>query len=319
MMTATINWTAGPAAAAALGLLIMAGCHSKPAVQCAASADYEAGIAAWREERIANLKKENGWLSLAGLYWLEQEESSVGSDPAGAIVLPSRAPALIGTIFAKDGEARIEIAGGVEAFCNGEPVSGMVLYSEADPERKPDRIAVGDFTFFVIKRGERLAVRLYDKQAESLLGFKGIETFPAKPCWRIEARFEPYDEPKIVKVSTIIHTTEEATVPGEVVFTIDGKEHRLTPMAEPGAEELFFVFADATSGKETYGGGRFLDAPLPVEGKVVLDFNKAYNPPCAFTPYATCPVARPENRLEAAVTAGEKKYRKPGKEDAAGH
>lgn len=276
--------------------------------RCGACAAYEEEIRAWHSERIKKLSSPNGWLTLAGLFWLKEGENSVGSDPAGDVVFPEKAPKRLGTITVKGEEVRLKIAPGVEAACGGKPVDEMIMRSDADPAVEPDRVNVGPLTFLIIKRGGRLAVRLYDEEAGALLGFKGIKTFPIDKKWRITGSFEPYAKPMTVPVSTVIHTVDEATVPGVVFFKHKGKKCRLIPMQEPGDEELFFVFADKTNGAETYGGGRFLDAPLPGDGKVVLDFNKAYNPPCSFTPHATCPVPWPENRLPFRVEAGEMKY-----------
>jgi uncharacterized protein (DUF1684 family) len=196
------------------------------------------------------------------------------------------------------------MAPGVPASCEGKPITEKTLASDVD------KIVVGPFTFLVIERGGKLALRLFDREAETLREFRGIETFPVDVDWRKVGRFETYDQPKKVLVSTVIQTTEEALVPGEVVFQFRGKEYRLTPMSQSETGELFFVFGDQTNGKDTYPGGRFLYTLPPADGRVVLDFNRAHNPPCAFTPYSTCPIPRKENRLPFRVEAGEKKVGK---------
>jgi uncharacterized protein (DUF1684 family) len=179
--------------------------------------------------------------------------------------------------------------------------------SDGEGPRKPDRVRIGDFTLLVIERGGRLALRLYDRLAPTFTGFRGLEHFPLSPRHRICARFSPYPEPRTIAVGTAIGTSEQATIPGEVAFELDGAVRTLLPIAEE--DGLFFVFADATNGVTSYGGGRFLMAgPPDASGQVELDFNKAQNPPCAFTPYATCPRPPRENRLPIAIEAGEIAY-----------
>jgi len=260
---------------------------------CKLCEEYQADIDVWHQERIGKLKGENGWLSLAGLYWLKPGENRIGSDPKSDIRFPARAPKHLGSIILKGKTATLEMAG-----------KKKILKPDSD------KIAAGDFTFLVIERGGKLALRLFDRKAKTLLDFKGIERFPARLRWKKFARFEAYEKPRKAMVTTVIQTIEVALVPGEAVFLHDGTEYRLTPMSQSDTGELFFVFADKTNGKETYGGGRFLYTPAPEEGRVVLDFNKAYNPPCSFTPYATCPIPRKENRLPFRVEAGEKRPRK---------
>jgi uncharacterized protein (DUF1684 family) len=177
-------------------------------------------------------------------------------------------------------------------------------------ELKPDSsdvLKVGRLSLFAIRRGERFGIRLKDPDSEYRRGFTRLEYFPAGEAWRLTARFVP--EPKKIPILNVLGQTEESECPGYAVFHLAGQELRLYPiLEEPGAKELFYIFKDQTSGKETYGAGRFLYSDLPRDGKVVLDFNKAYNPPCSFTPYATCPLPPPENRLPVRVEAGEKKY-----------
>jgi uncharacterized protein (DUF1684 family) len=186
-----------------------------------------------------------------------------------------------------------------------------VLIDDGEGERKADEIRVGDFTFKLIVRDGRLAVRLWDDKAESLTGFRGLSYYPIDQRFRVFGEFLAYDKPRKLMLTTVIDTKVEATIPGEVVFEIDGTQHKLLPIAETGAEEFFFVFGDETNGNETYGGGRFVYAKWPKDsGQVEIDFNKAYNPPCSFTRFATCPVPRKENRLPIPILAGEKTYSK---------
>jgi uncharacterized protein (DUF1684 family) len=265
--------------------------HAEP--PCKLCEEYEIEIQKWHEERIEKLKGENGWLSLAGLYWLKPGVNRIGSDPKSDIRFPAHAPRRLGSITLKGKTATLKMP----------RKKKRILKSDVD------KVKAGSFTFLVIERGGKLALRLFDKKAKTLLGFKGIDRFPARLRWKKFGRFEAYEKPKKVMVSTVIQTTEEALVPGEAVFMHDGEEYRLTPMSQSKTGELFFVFADKTNGKDTYGGGRFMYTAAPRDGKVVLDFNKAYNPPCSFTPYATCPVPRRENRLPFRVEAGEMRPR----------
>ena len=273
--------------------LLLMGFPANTEPPCKLCEAYQTDIDIWHRERIEKLKGENGWLSLAGLYWLKPGVNCIGSDPKSDIRFPARAPGHLGSITLKGKTATLKMKG-----------NKKILKSDTD------KIVAGDFTFLIIERGGKLALRLFDKQAKTLLNFKGVDRFPAKLRWKKFARFEAYQKPKKVMVGTVIQTTEEALVPGEVVFLHDGEEYRLTPMSQSETGELFIVFADKTNGKVTYGGGRFLYTAAPRDGKVELDFNKACNPPCSFTPYATCPIPRKENRLPFRVEAGEKRPRK---------
>jgi uncharacterized protein (DUF1684 family) len=289
--------------------LLVVACGPQPRPGALPAADYLAQVARWDEERAAALTAHCGWLSLAGLFWLDAGEQTLGSAAGSDILLPAGAPPLLGTLALGAEGARLVTAPGVTATCGGKAVADMLLRSDQDPSGGPDRVEVGGLTFAVIVRGGKPALRLWDDAAPARAAFTGIARFPVDAGWRIEGKLEPYAKPKKVTMSTVIGTEEEGIVPGVVRFRIGGKEAALEPLAEEGSDELFLVFSDPTNGKETYGGGRFLDAAPPTKkGVVVLDFNKAYNPPCAFTPWATCPVPRPENRLPLPVTAGEKKY-----------
>ena len=287
----------------------MTGCHRPLQPECSTCGEYEASILAWRAERIAALRAEQGWLALAGLYWLGEGEHRLGSDPGADLVFPAGAPAAIGSLRLQAGEVSLHVAPGVDARIGGAAVTDIVLRSDVAPSQPPDRVHIGErFTFFIIARGERLGVRLYDEASPGRREFAGIDAFPVASEWRIAARFEAYPTPREIEHPTVLGTVQAAQVPGVAVFSIAGREHRLTPILEsgPGGQELLFVFRDQTSGVETYMGGRFLIAALAQDGTVLLDFNTAHNPPCAFTPYATCPVPLAENRLPIRIEAGEK-------------
>jgi len=250
-------------------------------------------------------------LALAGLHWLEEGSQSVGSGPDNDIVI-SNAPARLGTLTLTESGVRFDAGKGVEAKVEGVAVTMRLLADDEGGTGKPDRLRVGPLTLMVILRGGKLALRVFDADSKLRSGFLGVPHYPANPGWRVRGTFVLADEPRLVAVSTVINTTEEATVPGVIHFKMDGEIHSLTPVTMDGSHDLFIVFGDRSNGKETYGGGRFLMVDEPgLDGSVILDFNKATNPPCAFTDYATCPVPWRENRLDLTVEAGEQRLLQP--------
>jgi uncharacterized protein len=209
----------------------------------------------------------------------------------------------------RDGQVRLRVATGVDARVAGQPVTELALRSDVDPALPADRVQLGErFTFLILARGDRLALRLYDAESPARREFTGVDAFPLAGSWRIDARFEPHASPRTIDQPTVLGISQRAESPGIAVFTHAGRSLRLTPIVQhgPHGDELLFVFRDLTSGAETYPGGRFLIAEPPRDGVVRLDFNLAHNPPCAFTPHATCPLPLPENRLAIRVEAGEK-------------
>jgi uncharacterized protein (DUF1684 family) len=270
--------------------------------------DYSREIEQWRARRVARLTAPDGWLSLIGLHWLEPGPNTLGSAADNAIVL-AKAPPHLGVVeWRADGALSLQLAPGNGALVDGEAKSQATLRDDRDPN--PTRVSFGSLNFIVLDRGGRKALRVRDADAETRTRFSGIESFPVDPVWRIVADWVPFDPPQTLETANVIGQMERYPVPGRAVFERDGHRHELLPVIEvPGDEQLFLIFADGTSGRETYGAARFLYADPPREGKIVLDFNQAYNPPCAFTAFATCPLAPPENRLDLRVTAGEKKYR----------
>jgi uncharacterized protein (DUF1684 family) len=271
-----------------------------------AGADHAKQIETWRAQRVERLKAPNGWLSLIGLHWLKDGKNSVGSAKGNDVVLAA-GPAKLGTVTLKDGKATIEIDPKSAATIDGKPARSAELLD--DSHEKPTTVAFGTASFYLIDRNGKKALRVKDSEAKTRKQFHGIDYFAIDPAWRVEAKFEEFKPAHTLEIPTVLGTVDKMTVPGKVTFTRDGKSYSLLPVLEaPDAKELWFIFADRTSGKETYGAARFLYADLPKDGKLAIDFNKAYNPPCAFTPYATCPLAPPENRLDLRVTAGEKKY-----------
>lgn len=269
---------------------------------------YPAEIKIWRAERKERLTAGNGWLSLVGLHWLKDGVNTVGSAP-GSDVLIASASAKLGTITLAGGEATFALLPGqIAVVGNSDKATSAVLRD--DRNERPTTVAFGTTSFYLIDREGKKGVRVKDAEAATRKNFLGLDYFEIAQEWRVEAKWEAFDPPRTLEVPTVLGTVEKYTVPGKAVFERDGKTYEVQPVLETAdAKQLFLIFADKTSGKETYGAGRFLYADMPAAGKVVLDFNKAYNPPCAFTPYATCPLAPPENRLKLRVDAGEKKYR----------
>jgi len=276
----------------------------------AATGDYTHEIEQWRAKRTANLTSPTGWLSLIGLEWLQEGANRVGSASDNDIVLKA-GPAHLGVVtLGKDGALHIALDDKAGATIDGKSVREATLIDDMHAgEATPTTVAFGNANFYVIERDGRKALRVKDSDAETRKDFLGIDYFPIDPSWRVVADWVPFDPPHKLEIGSVIGTIDKVDVPGKAVFQRTGHTFELLPYQEEPGGELFFVLADRTSGKETYGAARFLYAALPEDGKVVLDFNKAYNPPCAFTPFATCPLAPPENRLDVAVTAGEKKYR----------
>jgi uncharacterized protein (DUF1684 family) len=266
---------------------------------------YQAEIEQWRQHREAALKADDGWLTVAGLFWLKEGKNTVGADRSSNIVLPQgSAPGKVGVFDFQNGHTTFQPAPGVQAMVNDKPTSSAILKPDASGE--PDVLRVNDLAMFVIKRGSRVGIRLKDKNNEARKAFTGLKYFPVNERFRITAKFVPYNPPKRLSIPNILGDTEEEASPGYVEFPLDGRQCRLDPLDE--GDGLFFIFKDLTSGKETYPPGRFLYAAKPRNGKVILDFNKAVNPPCAFTPFATCPLPPRQNYLPVRVEAGELRY-----------
>ena len=291
-------------AVAAVLLLTAAACTEAPMPIDPA---YAAEVDDWRNTRLARLTADDGWLSLTGLYWLEPGENRFGSAEDGAVVLPDPSvPDIAGLlILGPDGTVIVFAEEGAGVEINGEQLTETTLRTDA--EGTPDIVTAGRNRFYIIDRGRRLAARVKDPEAPSRLAFDGIEYFPIDPAYRVEARLEPYDEPREVAIPTVLGEDSIRIAPGILRFTIDGTEHTLEPyLSGPGNEQYFLIFRDGTSAVTTYGAGRYLYAAAAEEdGTTVLDFNLAYNPPCAFTPYATCPLPPPQNWLQASIKAGE--------------
>ncbi|MEP7364331.1 MAG: DUF1684 domain-containing protein [Acidobacteriota bacterium] len=246
------------------------------------AADHLSEVEAWRTKRLATLRADDGWLTVAGLHWLKPGWNRFAELPAG-----------------------------MEWKLDGKRV--FLRQNGAERELKPDNPGPADFitsgtrTMFIIERGGKYGVRVRDTKSPYRAKFHGIEHYPVEAKWKVAARWHPYAPPKKRVLPTVIEgVNEEYDATGEVEFTLAGKTLKLEPVISGG--RLFFVFRDLTTGKTTYPAGRFLYADLAKDGIVTLDFNQAYNPPCAFTPYATCPLPLPQNRLPIALETGEKNY-----------
>jgi uncharacterized protein (DUF1684 family) len=275
--------------------------------QPAVDAAYRQEIEALRKDRDEGLKQEDGWFTLVGLFWLEPGENRFGSGPDNRVIFPEgRSPAYAGTLIREGTTVKVRVAPGVTITSDGQPVTEAVVASDA--QGKPTVLQLGSLSFFVIQRGDKVGVRVKDSKSPALASFHGLDYYPIQPDWKVDARFEPYNPPKQVPIPNILGQVIDTPSPGAVVFERDGKTYRLDAIPGSPDGDLFLIFADPTNGKETYGAGRFLDTAPPKDGHVVVDFNTAYNPPCAFTSFATCPLPPAQNRLALAVTAGEKKY-----------
>ena len=257
--------------------------------------------------RVAQLTKADGWLTLIGLHFLKEGDNTVGRAPENTIVLAA-GPARIGTVsLSSAGEASFTPAPAVDVQIDGKPALAGKL-TEADSGGKRSIVSSGTVSFFVIERGGRKALRVRDNATERRRHFLGIDHFPIDSSWRVEADWIPFAESRQIPITNIIGNTSNETTPGKAVFRRAGKTYELWPLFDGPEKTLFFIFSDATSGGATYTM-RFLDAEPPKDGKVVLDFNLATNPPCAFTPFATCPLPPRQNRLPIPVEAGERVYR----------
>ncbi len=272
---------------------------------------YTQSVVQWRADRVTKLTAPDGWLSLVGLAWLQPGANTIGSAADNTIALTG-GPAHLGVLtLSADGTARLAVQAGAGVLIDGKALPEATLVDDVQAGAgEPTLVSIGTTSFYVIDREGRKGLRIKDPQAPSRTGFLGIDYFPIDPTWQVQGDWEAAVAGETLEMGTVIGTTETYPVPGKVRFTRDGKTFEILPVLEvPGDKQFFVVFADRTSGKETYGAARFLYIDPPHDGKVVLDFNRAYNPPCAFTAFATCPLAPPENRLDLRVTAGEKKYR----------
>ena len=274
-----------------------------------------AAVEAWRKGRLERLEAPDGWLSLVGLEWLDEGDNRLGSAADADVHFPASAPANLGTIT-RHGEAlTLAPAPGSPLTIDGKPVTKPTKLA-SDAQGEPTTVSFGSIEFYVIQRGDRWAARIKDSESPIRTGFQGLDYYPLRGDWVVTASFEPAPKGTKIPVPNILGTTEDADSPGDVVFSRDGHDVRLQAIDE-GDGRLFLVIGDQTNGKGTYGGGRFVyaDPPKPGERTVTVDFNQAYNPPCVFTPYATCPLPPKGNKMPFPIEAGEKLwagYHHPG-------
>jgi uncharacterized protein (DUF1684 family) len=290
-----------------LAILLVSGCREKTVdvIQTKTDTQAEAKVEAhraeitqWQERRATRLKAEDGWLTLIGLFWLNEGSNVISIPSAGSPTVK---------LARKGGEVTLEP--GANMMIGDQAVSAPTkLLNDAD-ETGPTVVKMGTVRFQVIKRGERYGLRVKDADAQTRTHFQGLEYYPIDPKWRLEARYEPYTPEKKIPITDVTGATADSIAPGALVLNIDGKEYRIDPVLEDGSDELFIIFKDETSKDETYQAGRYVYAAKPgPDGKTIVDFNKAYNPPCTFTPFATCPLPPMQNRLPLRIEAGEKRY-----------
>jgi uncharacterized protein len=267
---------------------------------------YRSEVERFRQAREASLKADDGWLTVSGLAWVRPGETRIGGDPSADVLLPEGAPPSVGVLTLEGDKAAFRPERGVAVLRDGEPFAGGEIRSDAGG-KKADVLAVGRFRLILLKRGDRFAIRIKDNKSEIREGFAGLRWFPVAEDWKVTARFTPHPVPTTIAFDTIVGGRDVLDSPGYATFERDGKTYRLDAATEPDGR-LWFVFRDATSGRTTPANARQLMAEPPVGDTVILDFNKAVNLPCAYTPHATCPIAPPQNRLSLTITAGEQTY-----------
>jgi Uncharacterized conserved protein len=267
---------------------------------------FSADTQKWREQHETEIKAEDGWLTVSGLFWLKEGTTTIGTGEKSDIVLPVRsAPVTVGSLELANGIVTLRVSAGVAVAVKDKPVQEYVMTFEA--EKPPDQFKVGSLKLGVIKRGNRYGLRVRDKNSPARLHFKGLKWFPTRANYRVIATFTPYDEPKEIIIMNVLGDELKMKTPGTISFTLNGQKFELRPVVED-EKKLFIIFRDLTAGKTTYPAGRFLYADLPKDGKVVLDFNRAENPPCAFTEFATCPLPPRQNYMKTAINAGEMRF-----------
>jgi len=301
-----------------LFLFLLAACVLFGGGSCwAQDAKWSGDLAAWREEHVSDLRKPAGWLSLTGLDWLQTGDNSFGSAADNKIHLAG-SPAHLGVLRLENNTVQLLPPKGgdfpPELFVAGVAAKTQLISVAADSDKDAPHFTIGSLNMYVIRRAERFALRVKDSKSPVLVAFHGVNWYPPDVNYRVIAKWTPYSPTKTLSVATLAGTTYDAPVPGVAEFTLEGKPYRLEPIVEDSpAIRLFFVLRDTTSSSTTYHACRFLYTVLPDHGLerpgiLVLDFNKLENPPCAYTPYATCPLPPPGNRLAVALPVGEKRY-----------
>jgi uncharacterized protein (DUF1684 family) len=267
--------------------------------------DHRQAIEAWRSNRHERLLRSDGWLTLVGLEWLKDGENRVGSAADNDIRL-SGGPEYWGSVFLKGDKLRFVSHDTDNVMINGEPSPEIDLIADVDGD--PTLVASDNLSFYTIFR-ESFALRVKDSQAPVLLSFKGLDNYPIDESWHITGRFVRAETGTVIEIANVLGQISESPVYGTIEFDMNGETHRLLGLGDAHSKSLWFIFADRTSGHGSYGAGRFLySETMPENGHLIIDFNKAYNPPCAFNPYSTCPLPPQENRMDLLVTAGEKDF-----------
>ena len=272
----------------------------------AGSGDYRDEIRKYRASREAELKADDGWLTVAGLFWLRPGTNVAGSAAGSGILLPKKAPARVGVFELKDGRVTFTPDPNARVMSMGKALASAAA---AAPTEDRTALAVGDLRMFVIRREDRFGVRMRDLKSTMRRDYKGVRFYPVRSVFRVRAKFFPYDTSRTIAIPNVLGQAPAMESPGFVTFTLNGKAFRLDPVYETDErKDLFFIFKDTTSRDATYPAGRFLHTDLPRNGVVIVDFNKAYNPPCAFTDFATCPLPPKQNELPVRIEAGELAY-----------
>lgn len=286
----------------------MFSCHSESFNEEA----WKQGVESWHQDRIDNLTQDDSWLSLAGLYWLEEGHNSFGSDPDNDIVFEYEfIPNHLGVFILEGNEVRVELEPASGVKIDGVLSDKATVYLDNHQEGEIE-LSLEHLSWYIIERSGHFAVRLKDHKHPNLLEFSGIERFPVSTEWKVEADFIQFDSPLPMTIPDYSGIPREENILGVLEFDLQGERHRLYPVADNLEDRFFVIFADETNGQTTYNAGRFVYTDPPDENnRVIIDFNRSYNPPCVFSPYATCPLPPPENRLSAYVYAGELNY-EPG-------
>jgi uncharacterized protein (DUF1684 family) len=288
-----------------------------PSAALAQNATYTRDLLAWRAAHVADLTKPDGWLSLAGLEWLQPGDNSFGSAADNKIHLPAGAPAHLG-ILRLEGTS-VQLVAPKSGFPNDFQVAGQTaqpqsLRAEANGDKLSPRLTIGTLNMYVIRREDRFALRIKDSQSDGIKNFHGLTWFQPNERYRVTAKWLPYSPPKTVTLATLVGTSYDQPVPGAAEFTLNGKTYRVEPVLEdPAQPKLFFILRDTTSSSTTYAACRFLYTGFPTNGldkpgELILDFNHLENPPCAYTPFSTCPLPPLGNRLPIPLPVGEKRY-----------
>jgi uncharacterized protein (DUF1684 family) len=278
---------------------------------------WQNDLVTWRAQHAVELQKPDGWLALAGLEWIDPGDSSFGSGSNNKIHLPAGGPEHLGILHVKGFVVTIAPpAGGFPQgfLIDGKPAQPQELHTEADNDKHNPRMTIGSLNVYVVRRGDKFALRIKDAKSAALLNFHGLKWYPPQASYRVTAHWIPYVPPKSITLDRLVGASYQEPVPGAAAFTLAGKQYQLEPVLEdPTVAKLFFILRDTTSKSKTYGACRFLYTGFPTNGldkagELVLDFNHLENPPCAYTPYATCPLPPKQNRLPIPLPVGELRY-----------